>query len=180
MRRDGEVVDRSAPWYRSFPELVPEGRAFVVDSLPRLTMRSCDYNTLADFQPWPRHEPGWFMLEWDIALDVVDRQRFAEHALREPDRIMVAPYWLVKPKFRNVPIQCHRMRGRFVDDGEGKCDQFGFGAIYWPQPVLDDWFANKPAHVAKWDDTLFSDWYRTRYGPTRIDTTVHPQHLHGD
>lgn len=159
-------------WYRSWPERIPAGRAHVVDGLSRLVMRNQDYTTLS----WPRHEPGWFMLEWDIALDQASRERFAANASTQPDKVRVAPY-LLYPMARQV----HRWEGKPIPEGQPWADMFGFGCIYFPQAILDEFWADLPPRVEReLTDTVFSDWYRTRYGNVTVDWTVHPQHLHGD
>lgn len=168
-------------WYRSWPDQVPDGLAHVIDGLPRLVMRDKNYATLADYQPWPQHDPGWCLLEWDIALASEERQRFEQHALSEPGRVLVAPYPLYpagKP-----PAGVHRTKGRPISPGERWAETFGFGCIYFPQAVLDRWWAEPPATYAKrgyFTDTTFATWYRTRYGLGEVDWSVHPQHLHGD
>lgn len=169
-------------WYRSWPEAVPEGRAYVHDSLPRLVMRDCHYATVADNQPWPTEQPGWFMLEWDIALDRVERARFAEHALETPDRVLVAPYMVFKHRLGPKPRMVHRVLGSPISDGQKWCDTFGFGCIYFPQQVLERWWREMPYdRSSRWfNDVAFSTWYRSKFGQTAVDWSVHPQHLHGD
>ncbi len=174
-------------WYRSWPETIPEGRAHVVDGLPRLLMRDCDYATLPDYQPWPIEAPGFFLLEWDMALDRVGRDRFAGHALAEPARVMVAPYVKPLPQWdagtvATVAKQVHRVQGRPVADGTPECETFGFGCIYLPQSVLTAWLASERFNALKgvFTDIGFSSWHRDFRGGCPIDWTVHPQHLHGD
>lgn len=164
-------------WYRSWPEAVPAGRAYVYDSLPRLVMRDCNYATLADYQPWPADMPGWFMVEWDVALDRAGRDRFAEHALATPDRILVAPYRKHYPKRSGIEV-VHRVQNRPLPDGQPWTQKFGFGCIYFPQPVLDRWWAEMPGK--RFSDTSFSMWHWRTYGNAVVDWSVHPQHLHGD
>ncbi|MCI0632515.1 MAG: hypothetical protein L0206_01135 [Actinobacteria bacterium] len=166
-------------WWRSWPETIPEGRAYVVDGLPRLVMRDCNYATLADYQPWPDDEPGFCLIEWDLALDVVSRDRFAARARRHPDRVLVAPYYL-RPEHR-LPVLVHRSRGKPIEWGEPRCEWFGFGCIYFPKAILDRWWLEMPARSrGKWNDTTFSSWLMPRYGPTDVAWDVYPQHLHGD
>lgn len=168
-------------WYRSWPDRVPEGRAYVVDGLPRLDMREQNYATLPDYQPWPDHDPGWFLLEWDVALDKVSRERFAMNALRNPHRVRVAPYWL---HLDDGPRQVHRDRGGLpVSPGYPFASMFGLGCIYLPQSVLDEFWADPPLRLARKNeltDTVFSDWHRARYDVADVDWSVAPQHLHGD
>lgn len=143
-------------------------------------MRDQNYATLADYQPWPRHDPGWFLLEWDIALDSDGRARFAANALDQPDRVRVAPYMLYPA---GGPRQVHRWKGHPLTDGQAHADMFGLGCIYLPQAVLDAFWQDPPPRLVRTGvltDTVFSDWHRQRHGAVDVDWTVHPQHLHGD
>lgn len=148
-------------------------------------MRDCSYSTLPDYQPWPEDQPGFFLLEWDIALDRRERELFQEHALARPDRVLVAPYWKLLPDRKTrpglVPKQIHRSHGRPVRDGTPLCETFGFGCIYFPQKVLNDWLLSDwPGSAGAFNDSTFSAWHFETIGHCAIDWTVHPQHLHGD
>lgn len=139
-------------------------------------MRDQDYATLADYQPWPRRVPGWFLLEWDIALDRRERERFAANAFEHPDRVRVAPYMLYP-----IDRQVHQWEGKPPTVDKPWADMFGFGCIYFPQTVLDAFWEAWPwAQQGVFTDTVFSDWHRAGYDPVTVDFTVHPQHLHGD
>lgn len=169
----------SLRWFRSWPESVPRGRAYVADGLPRLVMRDCNYATLADYQPWPELEPGFCLIEWDLALDRVGRDRFAERASAHPDRVLVAPYWLF-PAGR-APMLVHRTRGRPTPWGEPRTELFGFGCIYFPRALMARWWAEMPARArSHWTDTTFAEWHRAAVGRADVEWTVTPQHLHGD
>jgi hypothetical protein len=167
-------------WYRSWPEAPPPGRAFVHDGVPRLLMTGCDYQTLTRFQPWPPHRPGFCLLEWDVALDRVGRARFAEEALAEPDRILVAPYHIYPVGGRPTIVHKHGPGRSRVPIARPRptADSFGFGCIYMPQLVLQRFLITRPR--APMRDSLFSDWHMDRYPPVRVTWDVHPQHLHGD
>lgn len=144
-------------------------------------MRDQNYATLTDYQPWPRHDPGWFLLEWDVALDSESRDRFEAHALAEPDRVLVAPYLLFPQN--GPPQQCHRWRGVPLTEGATVADSAGFGCIYLPQTVLDEMWRDPPPLLRDrsfLSDTVFSDWLRCRGDTFTVDWTVRPQHLHGD
>lgn len=143
-------------------------------------MRDQNYATVADYQPWPRHEPGWFLLEWDIALDRQSRERFTANALANPDRVRVAPYMLYPPA---GPRQCHRWGGKPIPAGQPYADMVGFGCIYFPQAVLDAFWLEPPSRLTRtgvFNDCVFSDWHRARFDHFDVDWTVHPQHLHED
>lgn len=146
-------------------------------------MRDQNYATLSDYQPWPDHDPGWFLLEWDIALGRAERDRFEANALRNPDRVRVAPYLLYPSD--GPPRQCHRWEGRPIAEGRPNAEQVGLGCIYLPKTVMDDFWQHPPPAFAQrgmFNDGVFSDWHRLRYGKGEfdVDWTVHPQHLHGD
>jgi hypothetical protein len=144
-------------------------------------MRDQNYATVPEFQAWPRHDPGWFLLEWDVALDSDSRRRFADHALAQPDRVLVAPYLLFPEQ--GSPQQCHRWHGIPLTEGEPVADSAGFGCIYFPQALLDELWRDPPAWLVRegfLSDTVFSEWLRCRGGTFTVDWTVHPQHLHGD
>ncbi|MGH2688350.1 MAG: hypothetical protein ACRDKW_06040 [Actinomycetota bacterium] len=177
----------SSAWYRSWPEAVPADRAYVHDGLPLLVMRDCDYATVPEYQPWPDVEPGWFLLEWDIALDARSRARFVEHALEQPERVLVAPYYVLLPSGpgKGSRLDCvHRARGnRPIPDGQPWCETFGFGCIYFPAGILDRWGESGAPGTAgrgRFTDMTFSAWHHRTFGRTPVDWTVHPQHLHGD
>lgn len=141
-------------------------------------MRDQNYATVPEFQPWPDVQPGWFLLEWDIALDRASRERFAANALQHPDRVRAAPY-LLYPMSRQV----HRLNGRPLVQGQPQADMFGFGCIYFPKTVLDAFWADPPVRLVRTGvltDTVFSDWHRSRYGFVDVDWSVCPQHVHGD
>ena len=144
-------------------------------------MRDQNYATVSDFQPWPDIHPGWFMLEWDIALDRQSRERFAANAMLQPDRVRVAPYMLY---YEGVPRrQVHRWGGKPIPDGQPRADMVGFGCIYFPQTVLDAFWDDPPARLIRTGtltDTVFSDWHRARYDHFDVDWSVCPQHVHGD
>lgn len=172
-------------WYRSFPldgERRAIGRAHVVDSLPRLVMRDCDYSTVKG--GLPVDEPGFCMLEWDVALGRRERDLFAEMALTDPDRVMVAPYDIFPEG--QPPTLVHRHAADIRKPGHRvpvafsmtECHSFGFGCIYLPRSVVVAWQKDKPS--AFFNDARFSDWHIARYGTARVIWDVHPQHLHGD
>lgn len=145
-------------------------------------MRDQNYATVSDYQPWPEHEPGWFMLEWDIALDRQSRERFAANALRNPGRVRVAPYMLY-PDGDLEPRQCQRWGGKPIPEGQACADMVGFGCIYFPQAILEEFWQNPPDRLTRTGvltDTVFSDWHRSRHDHFDVDWTVRPQHLHGD
>lgn len=158
-------------WYRSWPATVPEHRAYVHDHLPRLAMTGHDYST-ADL---PADEPGFCMLEWDVALASEEREQFAALALDQPSRALVAPYNIYP--VAGPPAGAHRIGGRPVAPGTRWAETFGLGCAYLPQAVLRAWQATGPRAFT---DRRFSAWYHRTYGPAAVTWEVSPQHLHGD
>jgi hypothetical protein len=165
-------------------------------------MDNFDYNTVS---PWPDDEPGFCLLEWDIALDVRDRDRFAVLAAENPGVPLVAPYY--KLYGADPPVCMHRVkyRGRWYPSHDGvlTTDLFGFGCIYLPlervrefqrHQVSNERRRVRPDDMAKalglppgsfpgrrkFTDSSFSVWHFTEYGPIGVAWNVHPQHLHGD
>jgi len=172
-------------WYRSYPapeeiaekklETVPH----IVDNLPRLLMTQYNMQRVE----WPQDEIGFCMLEWDIALDPIERRQFAAEALIEPREILVAPY-----RFHNTWVTWHGNDGggptfesRPTPSGCEHCgmdrtDSFGLGCIYFPQDVLQEFL--KQMDGFGFTDYTFGKWYREKYGQARVTWRVHPQHLH--
>lgn len=150
-------------------------------------MRGYNYSTVSDLQPWPDDQPGFCMLEWDIALDRRERDLFAARAAQHPERVLVAPYWRPFPPGLGLPdhdgkiVQIHRAGGRPVSDGSPTCELFGLGCVYLPQKVLAAWWESDwPGSAGAFTDVSFSQWHFDTIGPCEIDWTTHPQHLHGD
>lgn len=160
---------------RSWPAVVPTGRAYVQDSIERLILRDYDYAPLADV------DDDVLLVEWDIAVDGGDLVRFAKRARAEPGRVLVAPYRLYVTTVRNVPLPhpvwCHRRAdGSHVDTGEPTCAYFGFGLIYLPREVVRAFRAEWSGHFS---DGSFGGWHRRRVtDQVPIDWDVRPAHLH--
>jgi hypothetical protein len=169
----------SLTWYRSWPTEVPEGRAYVVDSMDRLPMSDCNYRTVP---LWPDDEPGICLLEWDVALALPERERFAELALTHPDRVLVAPY--TKPYHSGPHQQLHRMVDQTpIPEGQDFCHYFGFGCVYLPREMVREFEADylkadRPRR--QFSDVTFSLWHLKTYGRADVTWDVRPQHLHGD
>ena len=179
--QDVYAIHSNLNWYRSWPNQVPLGRAYVQDSMPRLLMSDCDYNRVEG--GLPADEPGFCMLEWDVALSIDQRARFAELAEETPDKILVAPY--TKDYKGGACVQIHRRMGFIpIEKGSPKTDFFGFGCIYFPQKLLQEWYAFRLSHqpylFVKFDDTRFSQWHWDFHGPADVTWDIHPQHIHGD
>lgn len=178
----GRVHVSGLTWWRSWPhpdEPRQKGRAHVVDDLPRLIMRDGDYGTVEG--GLPDVEPGFCMLEWDVALGARERALFEDIAMEEPDRVLVAPYDIYPEG--QPPTVVHKVCPdvskpgmRFpANTNDWTVHSFGFGCIYLPQRTLLPWPSGKVMR-----DSTFSDWHIARHGHARLTWDVHPQHLHGD
>lgn len=177
-------------WYRSFPSqtdlaTIPDRRPRVVDGLPILSMTRYDYKTVQELRSlqtdngWPEDEPGFCMLEWDVALDPWERHLFASIALQEPREILVAPYrfWNTWSCWIGNNGGGPSEDGRPVKQNLDKyTDSFGLGCIYIPRAVLME-FLPQMDHFGFTDGT-FGKWYHEKYGSARVTWDVHPQHLH--
>lgn len=170
-------------WYRSWPAEVPEGRAYVQDSMDRLLMSS-QPPTIGDYRTvgfWPYDEPGICLLEWDIALARPERERFAELASEHPDRVLVAPYTKV---YDGVSKVVHRHVDQTpIPLGQNWCHYFGFGCIYLPCELVTEFsydYLRSDRPKRKFTDVTFSLWHLKTYGHADVTWDVHPQHLHGD
>lgn len=138
-------------------------------------MRDCDYRTAT----WPTDQPGICLLEWDVALDLHDREVFVQEALNEPNKILVAPYW---KSYGGALRLIHRQYPSMepVEMEAPTTDLFGFGCVYLPNQMVQEFLAQKAYRNSGFTDTTFSIWHRRHYGPARLTWGVHPQHLHGD
>lgn len=166
---------------RSWPEQVPEGRCYVVDTLPRLVMRDYDYRCLGDV------DDDVVLLEWDVAVSREDLQVFIDRAKANPNRVIVAPYRLYTTtrESRDLPktVWAHRRyvsetrsAAHFVDEGEPTCHLFGLGMAYLPKRIVRDFLDDWPGHF---NDASFSGWHYLNVSQeTPITWDVRPVHLH--
>lgn len=166
---------------RSWPANVPEGRNYVVDTLPRLVMDSYDYRCLDDM------DDDLVLIEWDVAASKEDLEVFIDAARSDRDRVLVAPYKLYMPTRgdRSLPrtVWAHRRYGTadmatavFVKDNEPACHLFGLGLAYLPRPVVKAFLKAWPGHFS---DASFSGWhYRNVTPEVPIVWESRPVHLH--
>lgn len=175
-------------WVRSFPSVVPPGRSYVVDMLPRLTMTNYDYTPLASL------DDDICLLEWDIALSETDRKIFELQTHAEPGRVRVAPYLLSVPgplhyAHRRLvsPILAYgKLSERWINQADAFCEYFGFGCIYLPRDLIRRFSranarergGNPPADT-RFTDQTFSYWhYHGGHGPVPIEWAITAVHLH--
>lgn len=176
-------------WYRSYPSktdlaTIPERRPRVVDALPIIELTRYDYKTVAELNSlqtdtgWPTEQPGFCMLEWDVALDPWQRKLFGAIALAEPRRVLVAPYrfWDAWSCWVNNDGSGPSENGRPIWEGEPVTDSFGLGCIYIPNSILHEFLVQMDKFG--FSDGTFGKWYHEKYGKARATWEVHPQHLH--
>lgn len=172
---------------RSWPAVIPEGRSYVVDDIPRFIMggegnRQFDYRGLIEL------DDDVVLIEWDIAIGGEQLRTFMERAKADPHRVRVAPYLLYRrgsmtaPKLK--PFYVHRIRGRterrWAQPGDPFCQYFGFGLIYLPAELIKRFVAqlDRRGHFG---DTEFSRWHMLNIRhDVPIDWDCHAIHLHYD
>lgn len=169
---------------RSWPRVIPEGRNYVVDQIPRLIIENHDYKPLAAI------DDDLLLIEWDIAVGQEDLRHFAAHAAEDPDRVLVAPYRIYADAY-NLPadIWAHRRwdgtgAGTIsptgavpVATGDPVCNLFGLGMVYLPR-VIHQEFADL-AKSSHFGDTQISMWhYQFVAEDVPICWDVRPVHLH--
>jgi hypothetical protein len=168
---------------RSWPAEIPEGRAYDVDDIPKFIMgnegeRQFDYRGLVDL------DDDVVLIEWDIAVGGEQLALFMERAKAEPDRVRVAPYLLYRGRGGRpqIPFYVHRIRTRetrrWALPGDTHCQMFGFGLVYLPQALIDQFVAQMVPR-SHFGDTEFSNWHRRNVAPdVPIDWDCHCIHLH--
>lgn len=168
---------------RSWPAVIPEGRGYVVDDIPKFVMggegnREFDYRGLVDL------DDDVVLIEWDIAIGGEHLALFMARAKAEPDRVRVAPYLLYRRGNRmpQVPFYVHRIRGRterrWAEPGDEFCQYFGFGLVYLPAELIRR-FVAQLTPKSHFGDSEFSRWHAlnvTRDVP--IDWDISCIHLH--
>ena len=162
-------------WVRTWPERIPPGRSYVVDGLPRITMRDHDYAPVLG-----QLDGDTIIAEWDIAVSFEGIARFTEVCEARPERVHVAPYRLYPASTNSVePVWAHRRVGRnppWIAEGEPECDLFSFGLVYLPHLVVSKYLATDPGVSG---DARFSQWHHNAgLGPVPVCWDVRPIHLH--
>jgi hypothetical protein len=153
---------------RSFPKVIPPGRAYVQDDLERFYMSEYDYQPLAEFA----FGDDILLLEWDIAVSKYDLQMFIGRAHVHGD-VIVAPYDLTTPG--TVP-HWNLVNGQpeRVTRDDDECDYFGLGMVYLPNYVLTGYPKGNPM-----TDGTLSRWYHKQYNKrVPIDWGTRVVHLH--
>jgi hypothetical protein len=171
---------------RSWPAVIPEGRSYVVDDIPRFIMgkdgdRQYDYRGLVDL------DDDVVLIEWDIAIGAEHLTAFMARAKAEPDRVRVAPYLLYRagrsPGRPPSPFYVHRVRTpkvrHWAQPDDTHCQMFGFGLIYLPK-VLIERFVAQMEPTSHFGDSEFSKWHMRNVTPmdVPIDWDLPAVHLH--
>ena len=179
-------------WIRSWPAVIPAGRAYVQDDLERLVLADYDYTPLGAI------DDDVIVLEWDMAVSHEDRLAFEAICRDAPAQVHVAPYRLYL-RYR-APCWAHRRVNAagveaWVDEGEAVCDYFSFGLTYLPHALIDQFLAapaperGRPPFLplnrltdCRFHDQTFSVWHRWHGPQTRVPIAwdVRPVHLHYD
>ena len=164
---------------------MPEGHAYVQDDADRVTIHNFDYLPLVNLHRDIIH------LDWDTAVSPEMLRKFATYArlmrnsvIVSPQRLypgslngmyprnLVGPQWNVYQETAKPPYQ------RECSYDDFTCHYCGFGLIYLPHKVLEQYAADCPDMMM--DDYAFTSWYHKVYGeiPIMWDvTTVHVNHL---
>lgn len=165
---------------RSWPAVIPAGRSYVVDDIPRFVMgddgKNFDYRHLIDL------DDDIVLIEWDIAVGREHLVRFMDRARAEPDQVRVAPYLLYRTRHQ-VPFYVHRIKSKTKHWATGPedthCRMFGFGLVYLPKALIARFMAQfDPA--THFGDSEFSRWHmRNAPNPdVPIDWDIPCVHLH--
>lgn len=168
---------------RSWPAQVPEDRPHVVDGIDRFIMEHYDYRGLAELGD------DVVLIEWDLALDRPDLERFLQRCVDDPGQVRVAPYLLYPASTgKTEPHYCQKIRvggeNRWVTGPEDEfCQMFGFGLVYLPKYLIDG-FTQTLIRNRRFSDVTFSHWH-WRHAPKQhknvpIDWDVRPVHVHYD
>lgn len=168
---------------RSFPEVVPEGRNYVVDDAERLVNHGHDYRGLIHLAD------DVIQLDWDTAVSREDLEVFAKRARQAPDRVLVAPV-LVYPSPKRtgltVPVwNCRRyqpggMAMRYCTPEDPAAHLFGFGMVYLPGLLLEEFGRVLGSAAApRFGDMEFAGWHHRHVAEdAAIAWEVRPVHVH--
>lgn len=187
-------------WVRSWPAVIPPGRRYVVDSLPRLVIEGYDLATadpeagwcLGDLHPdslaragEPTDRRGFFLVEWDIAYSPGDKLAMERAAAQRPDEVCVAPYKLYPVSTGLLePVWAHsngELPGTaWSVTGDDHCDHFALGMAYLPWALVTGFMRDRSLMSdPRFTDTNFSLWHFHTIGKrVRIAWAARPVHLH--
>lgn len=167
---------------RTFPATIPQGRAYVVDDAERVVNENYSYRGLAGLGDDVVH------LDWDQAVGRLDLIKFVERCKADPDRARVVPVLVDTAARPGLPYpvwNCRVLVGnrlRYITVGDATADLFGFGMVYLPGKALAE-FEDRYRQALddgsiRFDDSGFSGWYTSQYGPAAVDWDVPCVHLH--
>lgn len=170
---------------RSWPAVVPPGRAHVVDGIDRLVMAGYDYTVLGDV------DDDVLLLEWDIAVSQEELRAFAARAAADPGRVLAAPYRLypggsIRDPNRTKPVWSawryavdQRTGGVVeVEPCAPTAHVVGLGMTYLPRDLIRRYLAERQPDWG-FSDIAFSGWHHREVTPDiPLDWQARPVHLH--
>jgi hypothetical protein len=143
----------------------------VVDGMEHIETHAYDYSPIRA-RLLAGHEIGVLNLDWDMVVSPTDLHRMKERAWEVPMQGFVAPY-----KLHCNSTWAHRHPdGVWVDGGDPLCELPGWGAIYVPRHLLEEW-APVPADP-RLTDQNFGAWCWRQRITWPIDWTIRAIHLH--
>lgn len=166
---------------RSWPEVIPPNRCYVVDTLPKLVMKDYDYRLLGDL------DDDVVLIEWDMAVHPEEFDTFLDIARSNPQDVVVAPYKVYTPTSRaeDLPGGPKWVMRRYNDNEQSArwctpedthCHLFALGLTYLPKEIVRAFLDAWPGHF---NDTAFSGWhYKNVKQEVPIAWDVRPVHLH--
>lgn len=168
---------------RSWPKVIPPGRSYVQDGMERLLIEQHDYRPLGSI------DDSVLLLEWDVATDREDLERFAARAREHPERVLVAPYRIPADLY-HLPAPCwaHRrwdgtgagtvvpVGAMPIQTGDPVCNLFGLGMCYLPRALVRRFLAE--GYSTHFGDKEFSMWHYQRVAAeVAVCWDVRPVHL---
>ena len=169
---------------RSFCPSLADQRNWVKDDAERIENTGWDYKEILSFRD------DIIQLDWDTAVSREQMFLFADFIKEEPDRCAVAPQYLyrqidgvIQSKHWNVwyhePGSDTTTLGELGQEckpGDPISNEFGFGMVYLPKKMIEDYIRAYPTIAFK--DTSFSPWMRETGQTGRICWEAASAHLH--
>lgn len=176
-------------WIRTFPRVIPRDRWYVSDGLERVYIRDYDFTPLLDVPD------DFIMLEWDIVLSRSQMEEWEARITLDLDKIRVLPYRLPYHLDQGEPAWAHRhappvptindldvirQNRDWVREGDADCELFGFGAVYIPRYMMDEFRESEYyRREQRINDHHFSAWHwLEKHRSVPIDWDIRPIHLH--
>lgn len=167
---------------RSFPlpGKIPPGRAHVADNLDKLYTPLSELGS-ADFSALRKISDPVILVEWDVAVDSLNLQWFADYAMGR-DWPIVAPHYKITEDGQKVWVHFVANRNgelRPVQPGDPACDQFALGLVYFPGGLLRDCPLSDTGSQVM-NEGVISRYLHTRpdWRPVPIMWDIQTVHLH--